>query len=206
MGTAQVMKVFRDFDTDHSGWIEDSEMPALCATMGIDPPSSEQTDTLVKDGKVDTREFFMFYTGCSNAEAHAAFSKHGLLFATLQMRPVETWSSEEVEAVMAIFKQFDADNSGFIDKVELSDLCEVLMIKTPTERQFDKLVKDGKIDRQEFFMFYTSCSMDEAKLAFEQHAGLLGPSPAPAVPALPVAKADAGGEVDVAKTGRRRLG
>ena len=62
----RVMKVFHEFDADKSGWIEESEMGALCETMGIAPPSLEQTDKLVKDGKVDTREFFMFYTGCSN--------------------------------------------------------------------------------------------------------------------------------------------
>jgi hypothetical protein len=45
-----------------------------------------EADSLVKDGKIDPKEFFAFYVGCSQEEAARAFSRHAPIFADLEAR------------------------------------------------------------------------------------------------------------------------
>ena len=77
-----VLQVFSVYgDTDGSGFIDQKELDALCVVLMIDPVKLEDLDTGKKDGKIDRKEFFAFYEGCSSAEAAETFDKHKDLFA-----------------------------------------------------------------------------------------------------------------------------
>lgn len=76
-----ILVVFKSFDKDGDGKIDEGELKELSAALGVDVEMGE-ADALVKDGVVDLREFFVFYTGCTQEEAENAFDQHTLLFAT----------------------------------------------------------------------------------------------------------------------------
>merc|ERR1711879_357444 len=69
------LKVFNDFDKDRSGFIDAAELKALCDVLYI-TASVRDADTLVKDGKIDPKEFFAWYVGCTAEEAATTFEKH----------------------------------------------------------------------------------------------------------------------------------
>ena len=76
-----ILVVFKSFDKDGDGKIDEGELKELSAALGVDVEMGE-ADALVKDGVVDLQEFFVFYTGCTQEEAENAFDQHTLLFAT----------------------------------------------------------------------------------------------------------------------------
>jgi Ca2+-binding EF-hand superfamily protein len=166
------MKVFTDFDKDNSGFIDAAELKSLCDVLGITARVSE-ADTLTKDGKIDPKEFFVWYCGCTVEEAAAAFAQHNNVFAALTGKALKEWSADEVKGVMKVFKDFDKDSSGFIDAVELKGLCDVLGISARVS-DADTLTKDGKIDRKEFFAWYVGCTAKEAAETFEKHKSIFG--------------------------------
>lgn len=73
------LKVFKQFDKDNSGAIDAAELKALCAVLCIEAKVGE-ADTLKKDGKIDPKEFFVWYVGCTAEEATATFKKHKNIF------------------------------------------------------------------------------------------------------------------------------
>lgn len=73
---AAVLDIFFEFDEDASGFIDEKELQALSSALMVDVSVAE-ADTFVKDGLIDAKEFFAFYTGCSRQEAEHAFASHG---------------------------------------------------------------------------------------------------------------------------------
>ena len=67
-----ILKIFRDFDADKDGQIDEKEVEHLAEAMGVDL-NVDDGDKYTKDGKIDPMEFFAFYSGCSPAEASIAF-------------------------------------------------------------------------------------------------------------------------------------
>lgn len=162
-----VLMVMRRFDKDGSGFINASELQSLCEATSTQGRIQE-ADTLAKDGKIDSKEFFVWYTGCSSAEAADTFTLHSSIFSSFAQKPFHQYSGDEVKAVLKIMKDFDKDNSGYINARELKSLCEVLGVQAKIQ-EVDTLVKDRKIDPKEFFVWYTGCSPDEAAVAFVQN-------------------------------------
>jgi len=163
-----VLNIFRQFDTNGDGTIDATELQALCKMLMIEA-SVEEADKYTTDGKIDPKEFFAFYIGCTPEEAANAFVTHAQQFDALRAKgSLKEWSEHEVKDVLAIFRQFDADNSGTIDAAELQAMCDVLMIEASVE-EADKFQSDGKIDACEFFAFYVGCTREEAEQCFEQH-------------------------------------
>ena len=163
-----VLNIFRLFDANGDGSIDATELNALCEALMIEATVGE-ADKYTVDGKIDPKEFFAFYVGCTAEEAANAFVVHAQQFDQLKGRgSLKEYSEQEVKDVLAIFKQFDANADGTIDAGELQALAEVLMIEIQTE-DADQFVKDGKIAPTEFFKFYTGCTLEEAEQAFEQH-------------------------------------
>ena len=58
----EILAVFKKYDADGNGSIDESELKALCAEMKIEA-SMADADTFVSDGVVDPLEFFAFYVG-----------------------------------------------------------------------------------------------------------------------------------------------
>merc|ERR1711862_66279 len=127
MGSADdvkaTLKIFRDFDKDNSGAIDAAELKALCAALDIEASidtltkdgiliigteaSMSEADTLTKDGKIDPKEFFAWYVGCSAEEAAAVFKQHESIFAGLSGKALKEWSADEVKATLKVFQDFD---------------------------------------------------------------------------------------------------
>lgn len=161
-----ILKIFKDFDADKSGFIESNELATLCDLLCIDASVAE-ADLKDKDGKLGKAEFFAFYVGCDKDEAKKAWTDHAYLFAP--KGNIKEWSEDEVTSVLAIFKQFDENNSGDIDEKELQSLCDILCCETPVA---EKLAKEGKLSSHAFFAWYVGCSTEEADKVFEDHAAL----------------------------------
>lgn len=170
------LKVFKDFDRDNSGFIDAKELKSLCDVLSIEGKVAE-ADTLTKDGKIDPKEFFAWYVGCTAQEANSIFSRHAIEFEALRGKELHEWSAEEVKATLQVFRDFDKDNSGAIDSKELKELCAVLCIEANFS-EADTLTKDGKVDPKEFFAWYVGCNPEEAAAVFSTHgaifAGLSG--------------------------------
>jgi len=77
-----VLKIFKDFDKDNSGFICSGELKDLCAILMIEA-SNQEADKLIKDGKIGAKEFFAWYVGCTDEEAAVTFEKHGCIFLSV---------------------------------------------------------------------------------------------------------------------------
>ena len=60
-----ILKIFRDFDADKDGQIDEKEMEHLAKAMGVDDGVK-----YTKDGKIDPMEFFAFYSGGARRQRH----------------------------------------------------------------------------------------------------------------------------------------
>lgn len=166
---AAVMKMFAYTDLDSDGLLDKAEFTNVCQNILFMEPEEinmDDADKLSKDGKIDRKEFFLWYTQCSETEADKAFKTHAHLFAKAQ-KNLKQWSQQEVVSVLAVFKDFDINNSGFIEMVELQKLCDVICIDVPTD-----LCKDGSLSMKDFFAFYSGCEKEEADQAFADYAYL----------------------------------
>ena len=107
-----ILKIFRDFDADKDGQIDEKELEHLAEAMGVDL-NVDDGDKYTKDGKIDPMEFFAFYSGCSPAEASIAFVDHAQQFDALKGKgSLQEYTDQEIKDIMAIFKQFDKDGDG----------------------------------------------------------------------------------------------
>ena len=162
-----ILKIFRDFDADKDGQIDEKEVEHLAEAMGVDL-NVDDGDKYTKDGKIDPMEFFAFYSGCSPAEASIAFVDHAQQFDALKGKgSLQEYTDQEITDIMAIFKQFDKDGDGTIGESELQALAKTLMVDLDMA-EADQLVKDGVVSRAEFFKFYTGCSDEEAQKVFQR--------------------------------------
>lgn len=164
-----VLKIFDRYDADRNGFIDASELQRLCGDLAIEA-SMVDADTMVKDGKIDRKEFFVWWLGCSLQEAATVFEKHSTSFAGLKSKAFKSWTEKEIADVMQIFEQYDTDKNGFIDATELEKLCKELAITGEME-DADTIVKDGKIDKKEFFVWWCGCTVEEAGIPFDTHSG-----------------------------------
>merc|ERR1712232_524265 len=143
-------------------------LKTLCKVLGVEAKMQE-IDTLVKDHKIDPKEFFVWYTGCSPEEAAATFANHENTFSMLTKKRFHEYTDDDVKSVLNVMKQFDKDGSGKIDASELQSLCEVMGVQAKIQ-EVDKMVKDNRIDPKEFFKWYTGCTPEEGAATFSQHA------------------------------------
>lgn len=162
-----VLAIFKQFDENGDGVIDAAELSKLAAALMIEVEDGEM-DNYSKDGKIQPREFFAYYVGCTAEEAESAFLHHSHIFTELRKKGLKEWSAAEVKDVLTIFKQFDKDGDSKIDNDEFKELTAVLGLEEELADS-DTLVKDGVIDMQEFFAFYTGCTEEEAANAFDQH-------------------------------------
>jgi len=163
-----VLEIFRQFDADASGTIDQSELNTLCEVLMVEANVAE-ADKYTTDGKVDPMEFFAWYIGCTKEEAEQAFVQHAQQFDALRGKSsLKEYTEQQVKDVLAVMTQFDANNDGNIDAAELQSLCDVLMIEA-TVAEADTLTQNGKIDAPEFFAFYVGCTREEAEKVFTDH-------------------------------------
>ena len=141
---AKAEQMFKEADTDSSGFIEKDELKAVLTEMakseGLEAPTDDQVDRRMKaldisgDGKISFAEFLNFL----------ATMKVMLICAT-------------------VFAEVDADKSGTIDKAELKTVLVSLYAKqgldAPTDDEVNEYMTaldksgDGVIDFYEFCDF-----------------------------------------------------
>lgn len=171
---ASVLNIFVECDKDKSGLIEAGELKSVCASLKRES-DLEAVDKFVVDGKVDSREFFAWHTGCSKFEAMSVFAKHDAAFDFVSKKAFKSWTDEDTQKIKDTFAEFDKDSSGFIDEAELTSLCKALNFQAcmdDVDAYEKKLIegktrwrKDGKIDKIEFFMWFGGCTKEEATSA-----------------------------------------
>jgi len=140
----QIKAVFDRFDKDGSGHIDRYELRAMLEELGKDP-SDKDVEKMLADGDNDGNNLIDW-------QEFAGMMGHDVAL------PVS--SEDEDAAVLAeVFKVFDLDGSGFIDRTELKAMMASLETKTfraPPEEEVDAMLndadqnRDGKIDYQEF--------------------------------------------------------
>lgn len=136
---AEAMDVFREFDTDGSGYLDMQEVKEMAIRLGTPLPDDrvkeifDQMDKN-KDGKVQSDEFMEWF----NDETTKAGIK-----------------SYYHQKTKKIFKEIDTDRSGFIDEQELRDVT-VRLGQEFDEKKVKAIFKDmdankdGKIQLHEF--------------------------------------------------------
>mmetsp|Transcript_45684 Transcript_45684/g.85710 ORF Transcript_45684/g.85710 Transcript_45684/m.85710 type:complete len:358 (+) Transcript_45684:78-1151(+) len=163
-----VLKVFNDFDKDCSGLIDSSELMNMCQALRI-TEKTQEVAKLAKDGKLNSKEFFAWYVGCSPKLAGVVLARHGGLFESLAGKPLSAWSDKELRSVLQIFKDFDETQTGSFNPAEMRSLCDMLWGagNDLSAIGVDKLnLTNGMVSIKEFFAFYVGCSEDEASAAF----------------------------------------
>lgn len=147
---AEAMDVFREFDTDGSGFVDMQEVKEMAIRLGTPLPENrvkeifDQMDKN-KDGKVQSDEFMAWF----NDEA----TKSGI-------------KKYYHQKTTKIFKEIDTDSSGFIDEQELRDVT-VRLGQDFDEKKLKAIFrdmdanKDGKIQLHEFMAWMEKETDDE---------------------------------------------
>jgi len=143
-GLLELRAVFDRFDKDSSGHIDRYELRLVLEELGKDP-SDKDIEKMLADGDRDGNNLIDWqeFAGMMGHKVDAPMS-----------------SEDEDAAVLAeVFKVFDLDGSGFIDRTELKAMMASLETKSfraPPEEEVDAMLndadqnRDGKIDYEEF--------------------------------------------------------
>ena len=138
---ARLRKAFDTFDVDGSGAIDAQEVEALLRALGQDPTPYE----------VASMVSFADEDGNGTIE----FSE----FCKMYGKTVEVGRSDAHEDLFQVFKVFDVDGNGYIDRQELHNIMSGLGTKSfraPEPSMVDELIKeadkdgDGRINYNEF--------------------------------------------------------
>lgn len=81
------------------------------------------------------------------------------------------WTEAEVVQLLKVFSSVDRDRSGSIDKAEMAALCRTQGRSADNFEEMD-WDGDGKMDKREFFRWYTQSTVEEAKKVFSRYAAL----------------------------------
>jgi Ca2+-binding EF-hand superfamily protein len=204
----QLKALFAKYDTDGSGSIEPSELPALLESSVkqklpaklLEKYHELQMNNADKDknGIIDFNEFVRLYKQLTidpelPIKLQAPKKSSSVQLETGEDSPKvvragpSELTEEEKAAAIAAFKETDADNSGSIDKAELTVLLKGKLGKKMGEKMIERYVdsqfqlhdKDGSgsIDETEFLELY-------AKLIL--HKGETGPARAGSVKMPPM--------------------
>jgi len=190
----QLKAAFAKYDTDGNGSIEPSELTALLETslkQKIPPKLLAKYHELQmnnadrdKNGVVDFEEFCRLYKQLTidpelpikltaPKKTSSVVLEHGTDSPKVQRSgPAELTEEEKASAIEA-FKTTDADNSGSIDKAELTTLLKGKLGKRMGEKMIERFVdsqfqlydKDGNgtIDQEEFLALYAKCILEKGE-------------------------------------------
>ena len=88
-----------------------------------------------------------------------------------QKVPLKDWSEDEVVIMLKIFAQIDSDRSGMI---EIGELTAFMKTQGRHMEDFKTLDwnDDGKMDKREFFQWYTQSTHEESNAIFKRYAAL----------------------------------
>ncbi|KAI8914190.1 hypothetical protein EDD86DRAFT_273297 [Gorgonomyces haynaldii] len=147
--TAQLKKLFENYDKDKSGAISLQELYPLCCDMGLVLSKSElQAQMSILDssgnGQVSFEEFTEWY------------NSHDRFF----MKNLSPSGRQQVVELSKHFQSFDKDKSGSIDRNEFKKLYQDLVNKKLINKPLDEILKrldknsDGLVSFGEFISLF----------------------------------------------------
>ena len=92
-----MLAIFKRFDADGNGTIDEGELAALCEAVGMTATMAD-ADAFMNDGVIEPLEFFAFYVKCTREEAERAFAEHKDIFASVAppTKSIKEWTADEV--------------------------------------------------------------------------------------------------------------
>lgn len=195
LDSEQLKIAFAKYDTDGNGTIEPSELTALLETslkQKIPPKLLAKYQELQmdnadrdKNGVIDFDEFCRLYKQLTvdpelpikltapKKTTSAVILETGEGAPKVERANPTALTEEETASAIEAFKKTDADNSGTIDKAELTVLLKTKlgkkmgekMIERFVDSQFQRFDKDdsGTIDQDEFLALYAKCILEKGE-------------------------------------------
>ncbi|XP_053726926.1 ras and EF-hand domain-containing protein homolog [Synchiropus splendidus] len=153
----QLSSLFHAYDTDNSGRIEKDEFFIICQELNVDSREAEGLFNRLdvdKDGTVTLEEFISGFTELRDVQKDCETSSdQEEVMCSLPQPTVKGMSAEEQDRLRALFRTYDVDNSGRIERNEFLTICAELQVSNAeADRIFDRLDvdKDGTVTLQEF--------------------------------------------------------
>ncbi|KAG7223461.1 hypothetical protein INR49_015565 [Caranx melampygus] len=153
--------LFQAYDTDNSGRIEREEFLTICTELQVPPSEGNRIfDRLDvdNDGTVTLHEFISGFHDrygddrrSSNVDNFA--NKEEQVISSRPHPSIKGMSAEEQDRLRTLFKSYDVDNSGRIERNEFVTICAELQVPAAeADRIFDRLDvdKDGTVTLLEF--------------------------------------------------------
>ncbi|XP_071339223.1 ras and EF-hand domain-containing protein homolog [Trachinotus anak] len=152
--------LFQAYDTDNSGRIERNEFLTICAELQVPAAEGDRIfDRLDvdKDGTVTLHEFISGFHDRYGDDKQSStvedFSKKEQVISSQPHHSIRGMSAEEQDRLRTLFKAYDVDNSGRIERNEFLTICAELQVPAAeADRIFDRLDvdKDGTVTLLEF--------------------------------------------------------
>ncbi|KAM4745861.1 ras and EF-hand domain-containing protein homolog [Anableps anableps] len=159
--------LFHTYDVDNSGRIEKNEFSAICQELQVSSAEAEGIFSRLDadgDGTVTLEEFLSGFTDQHQKEQieeegrsslpveEFSINKEQVMISQPQP-PVNGMSAEERDRLRALFRAYDVDNSGRIERNEFLTICAELQVSAAeADRIFQRLDvdQDGTVTLQEF--------------------------------------------------------
>jgi len=198
----KIRQVFRELDLDDDGKMDENALLEVGAVLGLTYERAEEkhADGKLKqlpwdrhatklamdvmdtdhDGYVTEREFCVYYQSLIEAKSADQFDKYMAKFhdAAAQVKDQilkgKARLAHRTGTLAAIFKAWDMDMSGHLDKEELRVVGFVMHNGNWTEAQNQELMKrcdtdgDGEVTLEEFLAFYKPVLYDADDATFER--------------------------------------
>ncbi|KAM3610568.1 uncharacterized protein V6R79_005851 [Siganus canaliculatus] len=162
----RLRSLFHAYDVDNSGCIEKIEFYTICQELGVAPQEAERIFNRLdvdKDGTVTLEEFLSGFNeqdqeeetdkekNDKKSEEEPSDDEH--IISSKPHPPIRGMSAEEQERLRSLFRTYDVDNSGTIEKNEFLTICAELQVSSAeAEKIFDRLDvdQDGTVTLSEF--------------------------------------------------------
>ena len=157
----KIRAAFEQFDTDHSGDIDQHELVRALRQLGMDATKQQAADVLARydtinrDGSLDIFEFDRLVRDLNRFQGGGGSLGGGGGYGGAS-RTTYGGPTTVDQRIRDAFNRFDTDRSGDIDRYELEKaLRELGMSATPSQvaqvlKRYDTQKSDGKLDLYEF--------------------------------------------------------
>ncbi|CAJ1068951.1 ras and EF-hand domain-containing protein homolog isoform X1 [Xyrichtys novacula] len=164
--------LFHAYDVDNSGEIEKNEFITICQELCVPAQEADGIFNRLdvdKDGTVTLEEFIRGFSeqhqgdgkdDSENEDKNSSKSDDGFpnndnVISSTTHPTIKRMSAEEQDRLRSLFRTYDVDNSGSIERNEFLTICAELQVPAAeADRIFDRLDVDGNgtVTLQEFII------------------------------------------------------